>query len=246
MPLPKSVIKSRLNTFITSNRVFYLTPVEQRRAILRGNQLVDLFYEIREDGFFTGISDSNFNKEFKQFSDVQRAVGLLHNKFINVVQKNGRVYLIGIPKVKGFEISGNEMIMTLFWSYASTGELILRLLKKVIDFYQIDRLISPGKVRVGVLKLVDRLTLNKALSVLELRYNTKAFIDVDVPLRNKISYYDFSFFKGKQQFGIKFYYYDWQEYKKLKRYTLQKIMKLGKQSNILLTSLSLTIAPSFF
>jgi hypothetical protein len=243
MPLPKYIIKNNLRNFISQNSVFPLTPVEQKKAILRGNQLINLFYEIRKDGFITDIEYSEYQKEFAKFSQVQMAVGILHNHFINVVQPNGSVYLVGAPNIRRFQITGDQIAMVLFWSYSATGELILRLLKKVIDFYEIDRSIYPKN---SVPKTPDKLTLRKAINTLEKRYKTNAFIDLDIDLRNILSHYNFNFFNYQNSAGIEFQYYDNHGAIRKKRYSLQKIMLVAKKNNILLTALSLTITPSFF
>jgi len=79
-----------------------------------------------------------------------------------------------------------------------------------------------------------------------MRYGTKAFIDVDIDLRNKISHYNFNYFQHTNSSGIKFIYYDNQGILRTKKYNLQKIMLGGKKNSILLAALALTISPSFF
>ena len=243
MPLAKSAIKRGARSCIIQNQLFNLTTVEQRRAILKSNQLIDLFYEIRNDGFFTGISYSDYQKEFVDFSRVQSAIGLLHNYFINVVQPGGNVFLLGTPNRRSFQLNGDQIAMILFWSYTSTAEFLLCLLKKVIDFHAIDQLMFPHN---NVPKTSDKLTLRTTLTTLEMRYATKAFVDVNIDLRNKISHYDFSYFQHRNSSGIKCVYYDNQGFIGTKRYSLQKIMYGGKNMSILLAAASLTISPSFF
>jgi len=243
MPVAKYIISRRLRNTISNNQIFNLTATEQSKAILRGNQLIRLLYEIRKDDFFKGISYVDYQNEFNKFTKIQNAVSLLHNKFINVVQPNGTVHLVGLPNAIAYNISGDEIAMILLWSYAASTEFILRLLKKVIDFDLINQSIYPS---VYGRNKGDKITLGNALEVIKRRYKTNAFIDIDIDLRNKISHYDFDFYNYKNYAGIEFCYYDSHHNRKIKRYDPYKIMKVGKDVSILMGVLGLTITPSFF
>jgi len=246
MPFSKRIIRNRLQNHI-NNRIptNFMTDTEKQRMRLRGNQLIELLYDVRNTNLFTGINIKEYQKEFRRITQVQNAVGGLYNKLINCVSVGGKVFIFGLPNLNTFELTGNEIAMTLFWSYTAQCELVIRLLKQVIDFPLLYKsILNANKLRIK--KPSRNTVMLNHLLLLEARFNTNAFIDIDRELRNKISHYVFNYFKGTTYFGIKFKYFDDIGNLREKRYNLSKIMIKNRQISILFHALALTISPSFF
>ncbi|MHA2430391.1 MAG: hypothetical protein ACXACC_05075 [Promethearchaeota archaeon] len=251
MPLSKKKIKSNLQNYLNYLPTTIMLPTEKRYTRLRGNQLIELFYAIRTGGLFTGINRTTFQREFGRVSQVQSAIGGLFNKFNKSIPPPGlpqQAYDIFItnPYMRtSYKVTAEEITTTLFNSYNASCELIVRLLKQVINFPDLYRMIA------NVPRYIKRPSGNKitlsALSLFDLRYNTNAFLEIDRELRNKISHFDFSFFKSNIYFGIKFKYFDYiTRAIREKRYNLPKIIKKNRQISLLFHAVSITISPSFF
>lgn len=251
MPLSKRKIRSNLQNYLNSLPSTTMTSLEKRYVRLRGNQLIELFYNVRLGGFFTGVSRTNFQREFGRVIQVQTAIGGLFNKFnhsippLGLPQQAYDIFITNPYMGTSYKVTADEIITTLFISYTASCELIMRLLKQVIDFPGLYRSI-PHVPRYISQPRGNYVSLS-ALSLFELGYNTNAFLNINRELRNKISHFDFSYFKGKSYFGIKFKYFDYTTRTiKEKRYNLSKIIKKNRQISLLFHAVSITISPSFF
>lgn len=243
MKFTKRKIKTSLRRYFNGNLRYNLTETEKKKAITRGNQIVDLFFNIKRDGFFTGIKKSHLKRELKTLHQLQLSISGLNNMLLEVARDNKRIFLCGESTVRKFDVSGDNVVMVLLLTYAASCELVLKLLKNVIDFERVNNTLPRHKR-----KNIDnkKLTLS-ALSVLETKYNTKAFKDIDKMLRNKIDHLDFEYTTGKKFAGIKYHYYDPSSRKmRIKRYSLLKVMKEGRKVNILLISTLSVMDTSFF
>lgn len=246
MPFSKNEVMRRARIYF--NRMNNITQREKSEIILYCKHTVNLIEKIKRDGFIinSAIQSNKFQKEFKNISRIQTASGKMLNNFLHLVgtSRSPSLNLINPSNNHSANFSGDDIAMTILWSYATNGELIGRFFKRFIDFGAIYNSL-PASQRRGIINTSpEKITFNTIAYILKRKYNTKLFKDVDMDLRNSISHYSFCFFKTTRNAGIFFYYKPYgSPNKRMKRYNLPRLMITSKKINLLFMAISTTVYP---
>lgn len=245
MVLSKQEVMRRARIYF--NRMNNITQREKTQIILYCKHTVNLIDKIRRDGFIinSAIQSDDFQKEFENISRIQIASGKMLNNFLHLVgtSVSPSLNLINPTNKHSANFSGDDITMTILWSYVTSGELIGRFFKRFIDFRAI-RNSLPRTQRQGIGNISkEKITFNTIAYLLKRKYNTNLFKDVDMDLRNSISHYSFCFFKTRNA-GIYFHYEPYGALtKRMKRYNLPRLMIISKKINLLLMAMSTSVYP---
>ncbi len=246
MPLSKQEVMRRAR--IHFNRNNDITQREKTQIILYCKHTVNLIEKLRGDGFIinSAIQTNDFQKEFKSISRLQNASGKMLNNFLHLIGMSNAssLNLVNQSNNLSADFSGDDITMTILWSYVTNGELIGRFFKRFVDFRAIFNSLPTRQQRGIGNTSKEKITFNTIVIILQKKYDTNLFKDVDMNLRNSISHYSFCFYKTTNNAGIYFYYKPHgSSTRRMKRYNLPRLMIVSKKINLLLMAIFTTVYP---
>ena len=203
--------------------------------------IIKLFKKMQNDIAILNLTLNDFKTEFGKFTDIHEPVSIIYTNFLDLGGQTGHrltgyntpVVVVNPSNGEFAEYKKRHVILIQCWLYTTNCELILRFLKKFINFQLIIGML-PRHIRQRINP--NMLTLKPALNVLKQRYTTFLFQHIDCDLRNKISHYDFKFLNGSVKEGI-YFNNNPANLRQKKIYSDERLSKLNRKISLLYSAL---------
>lgn len=211
---------------------------------------IKLFKKMHNDGAILYPTLNDYKTEFEKLTDIHESASVIYTNFLDLGGHTGHrltgyntpVIVINPSNGENAEFQKRHVILIECLLYTTNCELILRWVKKFINFQLINGMLAhPSRqtmnsyARSNTLS-PNQITLRPALNVLKRRYNTYLFQDIDCDLRNKISHYDFKFLNGPAKDGI-YFNNNPANLREKKIYSDERLSKLNRKISLLYAAL---------